>query len=315
MDRMQKLGELLEQTREKKNISISDASSGTKIRESMIRALENGDYKIFTSDTHLKSFIKAYARFLGINEEKAIAMYRRERKIIEETQENLNKKVQSDFSIAGKLSKFLSWKFFTAIIGLSLISVIVYFFYVQIQAFYIEPRLEIISPQQNSIIDSEVFLIEGFTDNISVKVIVDGNQAQIDANGRFRVNGRFNQPGPKKFSIIAENEFRKKTEINLDLTYTPKQTIVTKQKVRFFNKGNTDTTFSYTTDNKAVFEDQIVRPLESSEIDFDSKLGVRNFDVTKLDIYLNGSSTPLSSISSKEFTIEIENSIPIIKTN
>ncbi len=316
MDKMQKLGELLRESRENKKITTYEASSGTKIRESMIIALEKGDYKLFTSDTHLKSFIKAYSKFLGINEEKAIAMYRRERMIVEETTESLLKKTKSDFNIAGKLAKILNWPAFSILIGLTLITVIIYFFYIQIQAFYIAPRLEIIAPRQNSIIENEVFVIEGITDSISVKVVVDGNQANfIDSQGRFRVNGKFNQPGAKRFTISAENEFRKKSEINLDLIYTPRQSIILKQKIKFFNKSKADIKFSYTTDNKLIFEIITIKPQESSELDFDSKIMVRDFDISKLDIYLNGSTNPLSSISSKGFTVEIENSIPIIKTN
>ena len=316
MDRMQKLGELLREFREKKKMSTSAASSATKIRESMIIAMENGDYKLFNSDIHLKGFIKAYAKFLGINDEKAIAMYRRERKIIEETPEEIEMKASKRFNIGGRIAKIFNWKAFTAILSLLLISIIIYFFYIQIQAFYVPPRLEIISPKSNTTLNSDTFTIEGFTDNISVRVSVDGNQATfVESSGKFRVNAKFNQPGPKRFTITAENEFKKKTELSLDLVYTPQETLISRQKVRFFNKSASETQFSYTIDNKSANEVQILKPQESSEIDFDLKLGIKNFDPTKLDVYLNTSSSPLNSINAKEFTITIENSVPIIKTN
>lgn len=316
MDRMQKLGELLTSARERKGISTKEASNQTKIRESMIIAMESGDYNLFSSDTHLKGFIKAYAKYLGINDEKALAMYRRERRIVEESPELVNKKASSNLSIAGKLGKIFNWRIFSLFIGFILISVIIYFFYVQIQAFYREPRLEIVTPIQNQILENDSFVIEGITDNSSVKVVVDGNQANfINPEGRFKVNARFNQAGSRRFTIIAENQFQKKTEYNLDLTYRPNQVVIEKNKLKLFNKGNTDVLIKYTTDNKLVFDDLLIRPLSSFEIDFDSKVSVKDFDTSKIDVYLNSNSASLSSIQSKQFTIQIENSLPIIKTD
>ena len=81
MDRMQKLSDNLREAREAKGVSVKQASNETKIRSVLIEALENGEYETFANDTHLKSFLRSYAKFLGINEDKALAMYRREKNI------------------------------------------------------------------------------------------------------------------------------------------------------------------------------------------------------------------------------------------
>ena len=44
-----------------------------------LKALEESNYDSFPSEVYLKGFLKNYAKFLGINTERALAMYRRER--------------------------------------------------------------------------------------------------------------------------------------------------------------------------------------------------------------------------------------------
>ncbi|GIW57092.1 MAG: hypothetical protein KatS3mg083_037 [Candidatus Dojkabacteria bacterium] len=210
---MQTLGDLFRTTREHKNISIKEASEATKIREALIDALETGQYNRFTSETHARSFIRTYARYLGINEEKALAIYRRDREI-----KTINNNDKSSLKLLLKVFKplnefFFNYKTIPRLAIAIVVMMILYFFYSILISVNEPPSIVIINPKNNEIIDQETFVIEGYTNNPQVKVTVDGILAQyLDANGRFIVNAKFNQPGLKRFTIIAENQFQKRNE-------------------------------------------------------------------------------------------------------
>lgn len=311
---MQKLGDLLKATREEKEISIKEASSSTKIREKMIEALESGAYDSFTSDTHLKSFIRAYSKYLGLNEDKTLAMYRRERQISYNSEGEIRKKTSKNYPLSNFISFVFNLKTLLGLIFLIILVVTLYFFYSQWQTFNQPPSLVIIKPNQNDTLEQENFVIEGITDSLSVKVVVDGNDANfVDSKGRFRVNAKFTEPGNKRFTLIAENEFKKRTEFNLDLIYKPKEVKITKQKIKVVNNAVTTMSFTYAKDTKTTFETAQIKSKEFIEIEYDSKLDIKNFDYTNLSLYLDEDINPIKSLDSKEFSIIIENSRPLIK--
>ena len=72
------IGSLLHDKRNEKGMTIEQISEITKIRAEYLIALENSLYKTFPSEVYLKGFLKNYAKFLGINPDHALALYRRE---------------------------------------------------------------------------------------------------------------------------------------------------------------------------------------------------------------------------------------------
>jgi cytoskeleton protein RodZ len=68
-------GEKLRREREKKKISLDDIASVTKIGTRSLKALEDENFSILPGGIFNKSFVRAYARFLGMNEEAAVADY------------------------------------------------------------------------------------------------------------------------------------------------------------------------------------------------------------------------------------------------
>jgi cytoskeletal protein RodZ len=305
MERMQKLGDLLMQMREQKELTIKEASSATKIRESMLEALESGDYAGFSSDTHLKSFIKAYAKFLGINEDKALAMYRRERRISFDQEAELTEKTSKNYSASGFFSLVFNFRTLIGIVFGVILLLAVYFFYSQWISFSEPPSLVILGPDQNTTLTQQEFVIEGLTDSASVKIFVDGNQGNfIDSKGRFKVNAKFAEPGTKRFTIIAQNDF-KKTEYTLDLKYQPEETKVVTQKVKIVNNGIKASTLNYSKDSKPIFENATIQPNGFIEIEFSQKIEFKNFDEASMNLYLNNDLNPIEAIDSKEFSIMI----------
>ncbi|MBI3008077.1 MAG: helix-turn-helix domain-containing protein [Candidatus Omnitrophica bacterium] len=72
---MESIGRDLRVAREKKGISLDDASSQTKIHRNILEALEKGTADEMLSPTYVKSFLKQYCLYLGINPEPALARY------------------------------------------------------------------------------------------------------------------------------------------------------------------------------------------------------------------------------------------------
>jgi cytoskeleton protein RodZ len=68
-------GARLKQQREQKGVSLDDVAKSTKIGTRMLRALEQEQLDQLPGGIFNKGFIRAYARFLGIDEEEVIAEY------------------------------------------------------------------------------------------------------------------------------------------------------------------------------------------------------------------------------------------------
>ena len=90
MIKVQSVGKILKETRDKKKLSIEEVVQVIKIKEEYLVALENDEYEKLPSQPFTQGFIKNYARFLRIEPEILLAFFRRdfkkptEKKIIPE---------------------------------------------------------------------------------------------------------------------------------------------------------------------------------------------------------------------------------------
>ncbi len=64
---VQTLGELLQQAREARGLSIEEASARTRIASSMLRHLESDRFGEFDADAYVKGFLRNYGGFLGLD--------------------------------------------------------------------------------------------------------------------------------------------------------------------------------------------------------------------------------------------------------
>src|SRR6185369_3618276 len=73
--RMDRFGATLKQARETRKLSLEDVALATKIGVRFLKALEDEDFAKLPGGMFNKSFTRAYARELGLNEEEAVAGY------------------------------------------------------------------------------------------------------------------------------------------------------------------------------------------------------------------------------------------------
>ena len=67
---MKEIGEELRKAREESGVSKEEAASDLNLRVSQIENIEEGNLKAFKDVYYLKCFIRDYAKYLGLDEEK-----------------------------------------------------------------------------------------------------------------------------------------------------------------------------------------------------------------------------------------------------
>ena len=72
---MGSFGEKLRRERELRGVALDDIAGATKIGTRMLRALEEEHFEILPGGIFNKGFVRAYAKYLGLNEDEAVADY------------------------------------------------------------------------------------------------------------------------------------------------------------------------------------------------------------------------------------------------
>src|SRR3954466_12364449 len=73
---MPSIGETLREARMRQRLDITDVEAQTKIRAKYLRALENEDFGMLPGPTFVKSFLRTYAEFLGLDPHLLVEEYR-----------------------------------------------------------------------------------------------------------------------------------------------------------------------------------------------------------------------------------------------
>ncbi len=72
---MDELASILQNARKEFNISLEHISEKTKIQKKLLQELENGNYDAFAGETYIKGAIRAYAKEVGVDPDKAVDIY------------------------------------------------------------------------------------------------------------------------------------------------------------------------------------------------------------------------------------------------
>lgn len=212
------LGEKLKMSRLDRRITLNEASRNTKIQVRYLENLENGEYSKLPADVYSKGFLRNYALYLGLNPEKVVALFDKEKGI----QRNIHKDVgdeKKDKKV--KVSRFIITP---KIIGALAVSAIVFlaFFYLynEFDNFVSTPRLVIKHPLETheTIYDSHIYF-EGVTDEDN-EISINGRKVSVNDKGVFSSDISL-QKGVNPIVIRAVNRFGKESKkeyfINSDI--------------------------------------------------------------------------------------------------
>lgn len=89
------IGQKLETARQAKGVSVSEAGQATKILSKFIEAMEADDFSVLSAPVYAKSFIKMYAKYLGLDEMPLVEEYvaqhapKAQRQLTEDVRQNL----------------------------------------------------------------------------------------------------------------------------------------------------------------------------------------------------------------------------------
>src|SRR5919204_689290 len=73
---MQPIGERLREARMRQGRDIMEVEAATKIRAKYLRALENDEFSMLPGSTYVKSFLRTYAEYLGLDAQLLVEEFR-----------------------------------------------------------------------------------------------------------------------------------------------------------------------------------------------------------------------------------------------
>lgn len=177
---MRTVGQILREEREKKFYTLDEIERATKIRKELLEALEAGHYSKLPPPTFVQGFIKNYGKFLGLNSDKLLAVFRREfleskhpPRILESFANPLDKK-RFKLTPARVLG------------GAVLAFIIIFFVYLWFEYRFLVggPFLEVSQPINQTGTNSPLIQVIGKTEP-DVKVSINDQEIEVDRAGNF----------------------------------------------------------------------------------------------------------------------------------
>ena len=77
MDERETLGKYLKNQRESKKISLREVANNTRVREHLLKAIEEDQYHLLPPATYVKGFLLAYAKYLRLDPNEILLRYER----------------------------------------------------------------------------------------------------------------------------------------------------------------------------------------------------------------------------------------------
>ena len=204
---MRTVGQTLKEEREKKFYTLDEIEKNTKIRKELLQALEAGQYQKLPPSTFVQGFIKNYGKFLNLDTEKLLAVFRRE------FSENKNPP-----RILDSLQNQFNHKTFRLTPTRVLISVIfslviIFFIYLWFQYRFLvgSPFLEVTQPVDQLNTSATETIVSGRTDP-EAKLSINDQEIQVDQNGKFSQQIKLSED-VNNIVIIATGKSGKSTKV------------------------------------------------------------------------------------------------------
>lgn len=204
---MRTVGQILKETREEKLYSVEDVEKAIKIRKELLLSLESDDYSSLPPSTFVQGFIKNYAKFLGLDSEKMLAVFRREF-----SDKNHKPYVMDAFAnpVEEKKVQITPTRVLSVVIALIVLTFFGYL-WSQYRDYVGAPKLEVTSPQDQQTINSEIVVVEGSTDP-EVEVSINNQKIPVSEQGTFKKEIVVTSE-VSKISIVAASKFGQQTEV------------------------------------------------------------------------------------------------------
>ena len=202
------LGEKLKKLREELRVPLEEISRSIKVRAEYLEKIEKEEFDKLPPDVYVKGFLKNYAIFLGVDPQRVIDQYEKERGI----QSNL----KTGFLPKIKKRKFsfpnitITPKSFSLVTIFILFTVCLLYFYSELEKFSRDPRLVIVYPFSDISINNNSIDVIGITDKDN-KIVINDQPVMVDEKGEFKEKIGL-QNGINNINIKSINKFGKINE-------------------------------------------------------------------------------------------------------
>jgi len=206
---MRKVSELLRETREEKGLDLKEVSSSTKIKEEYLEKIEQGNFTSLPSENYALGFVKNYAKYLEIPLSTVVPLFRREydaRRSVSIIPEF--RKTQSKF----RRPFIFSPLGFVMAAAVLLVGAYIFF---QYSSLIFAPKLDIESPNNGDVINSNVVEVRGKTDPYAT-VFIDKDEIYVGIDGTFK-KSVYEFSGNATITVIARNRFGKESKEIINL--------------------------------------------------------------------------------------------------
>ena len=204
---MRTVGQILKEERERKFYKLEEIEKVTKIRKELLQALENDDWNKLPPPTFVQGFIKNYGKFLGLDTEKLLAVFRREfsdRKNPPKLMDSFTKPLQRTRLVLTP----------TKVISVVVVILVLTFFgYLWYEFRYLvgSPVLEIKQPLDQMSVNSQTIEVVGKTTPEN-KVAINNQEVTVDSNGNFSQELKLSE-SVNKIEVTSTSKFGKTSKI------------------------------------------------------------------------------------------------------
>lgn len=207
------LGARFKRARKKIKMELIDIEMQIKIRSKYLSALENDDYQNLPADAYAKGFVIRYAKFLGINEQKALNDYFQQKSQFQMHKEDILSPNRS----YREYKYIITPKMFTPLaVGLLIVGLFSYLS-VQIYGFAAAPELSLNTPNNNSIVESDNIEVRGTTSQ-QAEVYINEQKIQVNSEGTFATDYKL-LPGINVIRVRSVNKANKEKSLTYTVEY------------------------------------------------------------------------------------------------
>jgi cytoskeletal protein RodZ len=291
-------GEVLKNKRESLGKDLDAVSVDTKIQKRFLEYIEENQYDNFDSDVFATGFIKIYSKYLGLDVEKMLAIYRR-------SNPKNGKPQKKESPFLPKKSNGPKLRITPQILAITTILVFVFsvvgYIGYQIYKFQTPPQLEIISPSNEYTSLEDKVLVKGSTDSFAT-VEINDIPVQKDSNGYFESEVNLNE-GINTISIKAKKNSNAQLETSktLKVLFNPGNSIITEVEenegkdfklVLKINLSSSWIKLDVDSENKIS---QVLDPGTEREFTFYNKFTLVTGRVQSTEVKVNGENIQITS--------------------
>ncbi len=172
---MVSVGELISKERLKKGLTLKQIEKEIRIREKVLKAVEENDWDGFSSKIYITGIIRNYAKYLSLDPNKMIIFFRRDY----EKKDDVRFKKRVSASYLRPQTKRLIY----LVVFLVFFVFFVYFAY-QLKQFFAPPKISLVSPAQTHIHTGTSVRVIGRTDK-EANITIFGDKVYPNKDGVF----------------------------------------------------------------------------------------------------------------------------------